>query len=108
MNSTWTMASGGVMHGMSTKILIGTWRRLNMALSEISEDRFVRQRELVPSERLAELVVTVIGVGAIGRQVALQLAAIGVRTLQLVDFDAVDLSNVTTQGYSREDIGQPK
>jgi molybdopterin-synthase adenylyltransferase len=79
-----------------------------MVLSEISEDRFVRQRELVPGERLSELVVTVIGAGAIGRQVALQLAAIGAPKLQLVDFDAVDLSNVTTQGYSREDIGQPK
>ena len=42
---------------------------------------------------------TVIGVGAIGRQVALQLAAIGAPRLQLVDFDEVDLTNVTTQGY---------
>ena len=79
-----------------------------MVLSGISEDRFVRQRELVPSERLSELTVTVIGVGAIGRQIALQLAAIGARRLQLVDFDAVDLTNVTTQGFSREDVGQPK
>jgi len=53
----------------------------------------------VPSERLAQLLVTVIGVGAIGRQVALQLAAIGVRQLQLVDFDRVDNTNITTQGY---------
>ena len=40
-------------------------------------DRFTRQRELVPAERLAAVTATVIGVGAIGRQVALQLAAIG-------------------------------
>ncbi len=76
-----------------------------MVLSEISEDRFVRQKELVPSERLAELLVTVIGVGAIGRQVALQLAAIGVRKLQLVDFDRVDATNITTQGYLQSDVG---
>jgi sulfur carrier protein ThiS adenylyltransferase len=63
---------------------------------------------LVPAERLAELAVTVIGVGAMGRQIALQLAAIGVRRLQLVDFDRVDQTNVTTQGYWTEDIGQPK
>jgi sulfur carrier protein ThiS adenylyltransferase len=50
----------------------------------------------------------VIGVGAIGRQVALQLAAIGVRQLQLVDFDHVDNTNITTQGYLQADIGQPK
>jgi len=57
---------------------------------------------------LGQVKVTVIGVGAIGRQVALQLASIGVRRLQLVDFDAVDLTNVTTQGYLAEDVGQLK
>ena len=49
-----------------------------------------------------------IGVGAIGRQVAVQLAALGVRRLQLVDFDEVEWTNVTTQGYLARDVGQPK
>jgi sulfur carrier protein ThiS adenylyltransferase len=79
-----------------------------MGLFETFDDRFSRQQDLVPADKLSELLVTVIGVGAIGRQVSLQLAAIGVRCLQLVDFDQVDLSNVTTQGYLLEDIGQPK
>jgi sulfur carrier protein ThiS adenylyltransferase len=79
-----------------------------MVLSETSSDRFARQQDLVPSEQLAELLVTVIGIGAIGRQVALQLAAIGVRQLQLVDFDRVENTNITTQGYLLADIGQPK
>ena len=79
-----------------------------MATSLISEDRFARQEGLVPADRLASLTVTVIGVGAIGRQVALQLAAIGTRRLQLVDFDCVDRTNLTTQGYWEADIGQPK
>ena len=52
--------------------------------------------------------MTVIGVGAIGRQVALQLASIGVRRLQLIDFDRVDLTNITTQGYLQEDVGESK
>lgn len=71
-------------------------------------DRFVRQQELVPAPELASLTATVVGVGAIGRQVALQLAAIGVRRLELVDFDEVDATNLTTQGYLAADIGQPK
>jgi molybdopterin-synthase adenylyltransferase len=52
--------------------------------------------------------VTVIGVGAVGRQVALQLAAIGAPKLQLIDFDSVEASNITTQGYLSEDLGKPK
>ncbi len=52
--------------------------------------RYTRQRDIIPADRLADLMVTVIGVGAVGRQVALQLAAIGVRRLQLVDFDRVE------------------
>ena len=71
-------------------------------------DRFIRQRELVPAERLASTTITVIGVGAVGRQVALQLAAIGAPRVQLVDFDGVDATNVTTQGYAADEIGQPK
>jgi len=71
-------------------------------------NRFTRQADLVPQERLAEVQLTVIGVGAIGRQVALQLASIGARSLTLIDFDHVDESNVTTQGYRHREIGMPK
>ena len=73
-----------------------------------ANNRFERQADLVPQERLREMLVTVIGVGAIGRQVALQLTAIGVTRLQLIDFDTVELTNVTTQGYLASDVGQAK
>ena len=59
-------------------------------------------------DRLAEVTATVIGVGAIGRQVALQLASIGTPRIQLIDFDSVDLSNTTTQGYRKHEIGWAK
>jgi sulfur carrier protein ThiS adenylyltransferase len=73
-----------------------------------SSDRFARQAELVPRTKLAQLTVTVVGVGAIGRQVALQLAALGVPKMQLVDFDRVEATNVTTQGYLHDDVGSAK
>ncbi len=72
------------------------------------QDRFARQEDLVPQDRLRQTKATVIGVGAVGRQVALELAAVGIRQIQLIDFDHVDLTNVTTQGYLAEDVGQPK
>ena len=77
-------------------------------IDDNQRDRFVRQQELVPATPLSNLTTTVIGVGAIGRQVSLQLAAIGARRIQIIDFDTVDLTNVTTQGYLVNDVGQPK
>jgi len=71
-------------------------------------ERFSRQKDIVPPDRLAVCRATVIGVGAIGRQVALQLAAMGVPWLQLIDFDVVELSNLASQGYLEEDLGRPK
>ena len=73
-----------------------------------SSERYSRQQELIPPERLAACPATVIGVGAIGRQVALQLAAIGIGNLQLIDFDIVEESNLASQGYREHDIGQLK
>jgi sulfur carrier protein ThiS adenylyltransferase len=73
-----------------------------------SDSRFARQDAFVPQDVLALLDVTVIGVGAIGRQVALQLAALGVRQLKLIDFDLVEPTNVTTQGYLTADVGLSK
>jgi sulfur carrier protein ThiS adenylyltransferase len=73
-----------------------------------TNERYSRQADFVPEVALQNLQVTVIGIGAIGRNVALQLAAIGVHDLQLVDFDIVDRTNVATQGFREADIGQPK
>jgi len=73
------------------------------------ENRFLRQASLVPREALADLTLTtVVGVGAIGRQVALQLAALGVRQLVLVDFHVVEATNTSTQGYLQAALGLAK
>ena len=74
----------------------------------MSNERYSRQKDIVPPDRLAQCKATVIGVGAIGRQVALQLAAIGIPSLQLVDFDLVDESNWASQGYLEEDLNEYK
>jgi hypothetical protein len=73
-----------------------------------TDERYSRQRDIVPPERIAVCKATIIGVGAIGRQVALQLTAMGVPRLQLVDFDVVETSNLASQGYLEEDLGKLK
>lgn len=72
------------------------------------QERYSRQRDIVPREHLAQCKATVIGVGAIGRQVALQLAAMGIRWLQLIDNDSVEISNLASQGYLEDDLGRAK
>ena len=67
-----------------------------------------RQRDLVPPERLAACNAIVIGVGAIGRQVALQLAAIGIHCMALYDPDHVKLENLATQGFWESEVGSTK
>jgi sulfur carrier protein ThiS adenylyltransferase len=75
-----------------------------MSISE----RYSRQQDIVPAERLSSCRATVIGVGAIGRQVALQLAAIGIPHMHLVDFDRVEESNLASQGFLESDLGRLK
>ena len=74
----------------------------------MSNERFSRQADIVPRERILDCTATIIGVGAIGRQVAIQLTAIGAPHLQLVDFDSVETSNLATQGFMQKDLKRPK
>ncbi|MCA9250255.1 MAG: ThiF family adenylyltransferase [Phycisphaerales bacterium] len=72
------------------------------------ENRDIRQRDIIPPEKLAQCRATVIGVGSIGRQVALQLAAIGTPSLQLIDPDIVAVENLASQGFLEDDLGRAK
>src|SRR5512136_251384 len=59
--------------------------------------------------RLKAARVVVIGAGGLGSPAALYLAAAGVGTLGLVDFDVVDDSNLQRQIlYGTGDVGRPK
>lgn len=60
-------------------------------------------------ERLKQSKVLLVGAGGLGCPAALYLAAAGVGTLGLVDFDVVDDSNLQRQIlYTTNDVGQPK
>ena len=64
---------------------------------------------LAGQERLKQAKVLCIGTGGLGSPIALYLAAAGVGTLGLVDFDVVDDSNLQRQiAHSTADIGRPK
>jgi molybdopterin/thiamine biosynthesis adenylyltransferase len=59
--------------------------------------------------KLLESKVLVIGAGGLGSPVAMYLAAAGVGTIGLLDFDRVDLSNLQRQIlHDTDDVGRPK
>jgi molybdopterin/thiamine biosynthesis adenylyltransferase/molybdopterin converting factor small subunit len=63
----------------------------------------------VGQRKLMDAKVLIVGAGGLGSPIALYLAAAGVGTLGLVDFDVVDLSNLQRQLlHQTDDVGKPK
>jgi len=85
-----------------------------MALSDDEIDRYARHivlREVggVGQRKLKDARVLVVGAGGLGSPVILYLAAAGVGTIGIVDFDTVSLSNLQRQIAHRTiDVGRPK
>lgn len=87
------------------------------ALPELSREEVLRySRHLILPEvalggqrRLKASRVLLIGAGGLGSPLALYLAAAGVGTLGLVDFDVVDVTNLQRQVlHGTKDVGRPK
>ncbi len=73
-----------------------------------TSDRYARQSGLVPRDILQNRTIGIAGCGAVGRQLALQLASMGASSLFLADFDRVETVNLGPQGWREEDVGQYK
>ena len=71
----------------------------------IQTQRNLRNSDIIPPDRMADVQATVVGIGSIGRQVALQLATCGVPNIALYDHDTVEAVNLGPQGYRPDQIG---
>lgn len=62
----------------------------------------------VVSEKLRSSVVGIAGAGGLGSNTAMALARAGVGCIVIVDFDAVEASNLNRQYFFLDQVGQPK
>jgi adenylyltransferase/sulfurtransferase len=86
-------------------------------MAGLSRDEFLRySRHLIMPEvtlegqlRLKQARVLCVGAGGLGSPLSLYLAAAGVGTIGLVEYDTVDLTNIQRQIlYATADVGKPK
>lgn len=72
-------------------------------------DRQVRALGKYNQKKLQELTVTVVGAGGTGSPLAVQLARMGIKKIQLMDKDTLDKTNIPrVYGSKENDIGKPK
>lgn len=79
-----------------------------MSSNKAAIGRNARQHDFLPPDSLNRCHAVVVGVGSVGRQVALQLAAMGIPCLTLYDPDTVSEENLGCQGFWETDVGDPK
>ena len=85
-----------------------------MQLTKDQITRYSRQIILkevggVGQKKLLNSKISLVGLGALGSPVAYYLAAAGIGTLKIIDFDSVDLSNLHRQIlHFTDDISQLK
>lgn len=78
-------------------------------LVNLLEDFFHRSGDVIYAiQKLTDSRVMIIGLGAVGSNLALFLARSGVKNFVLVDADVVDLSNIHRQAFVEADIGDMK
>jgi sulfur-carrier protein adenylyltransferase/sulfurtransferase len=81
----------------------------NDAIRRYSRHVILPEVGLEGQKKICSASVLCIGAGGLGSPIAMYLAAAGIGRLGIVDFDAVDLSNLQRQLlHGTEDIGRPK
>lgn len=74
---------------------------------DLSYSHLTRQLDVIPIEKL-NTPIHIIGAGAIGSLVSLNLAKMGFINQTITDFDKVSIENMSCQFYRHKDVDKPK
>lgn len=69
---------------------------------------YTRQASIVDLEKYSKIRIDVVGAGATGSKIVLDLAKHGFRNIHVYDFDKVEVHNVPNQVYGPKDVGSNK
>ena len=106
--------AGGAPTNGKDRGIISDERRKAVTLDDKDIERFnkhllLREIGVKGQKRIKAARVVVVGAGALGSPVIQYLAAAGVGTLKIIDFDAVSLGNLQSQViHSARDVKRPK
>lgn len=68
----------------------------------------IRSDTILDPTKLLNKTIHIIGCGATGSHLAIQLVKLGIRKLKLWDFDTIESHNLTNQIWTQKDIGSSK
>lgn len=68
----------------------------------------IRHIDVFSPEEFGDRLVDVIGVGAVGSRIVLDLAKLGVKNIRVWDFDKIEEHNIANQLYGNDQIGMFK
>jgi|TARA_Y100000310_G_scaffold156959_1_gene156375 hypothetical protein len=70
--------------------------------------RYDRQTSFLPPDKLKQISVVIVGLGALGRPTAALAASTGFGRIGLFDDDTIETPNLAAQGYKDKDLGRLK
>lgn len=86
----------------------GWWKRVEPMLTPSAENMFSRSKGILEVDILRDKRVMIVGLGSFGSQIAIELAKAGVGSFSLMDFDRVELHNLSRHTATVDDLGRLK
>ena len=86
----------------------GGWKEAELMLIPSAENMFSRSKGILEVDVLRDKRVMIVGLGSFGSQIAIELAKAGVGSFSLMDFDRVELHNLSRHTATVGDLGRLK